>query len=280
MDKEILTNVTIRPSSVNTFLQCPQQWYRVFLLGHRSKPGARAAIGTAIHKSAEVFWQDAIETRKKDPNISAMVDAAVEAFKEEEQKDLMYDDGEDRNTSMKTITQGVEAFADDIVPFAAIPDAVEKRFSVKIDNHPIISQVSGTVDYIESDTIADVKTSKRKPTTANYKIQQSLYRILAKANGINVKHNLIQAIVLKKAPEGMIKSMNEDIDESMATYAVNSIIDTTALFAKGDIDPDVLFRGNPSYYLCSPKYCEFYGDCKFVNGEAPKPKGDIPVVNL
>lgn len=276
----ILTNITIRPSSVDTFLNCPQQWYRVFLLGQTSIPNARAAIGTGIHKGVEVMWQESMRANKKDINLSMMADAAIEAFGEEEQRSLQYDDGEDRNTAHKTIVQGVEAYADDIAPFAPIPNAVEQRFSIKISNHPIISAVSGIVDYIDDDTIADVKTSKRKPTTSNYKLQQSIYKILAKANGVNVQHNLIHGVILKKAPEGLIKSMNDDIDESQATYAVNSVIDTTAVLAQDIVDPDILFRGNPKYYLCSPKYCAFYNSCKFVQGDAPEPKGNIPVVEL
>lgn len=277
---DILTGITIRPSSVDTFLNCPQQWYRVFLLGQTSIPNARAAIGTGIHKGVEVMWQESMKANKKDINIGMMADAAVQAFDEEGQKDLQYDDGEDANTARRTIVQGVEAYADDIAPYAPIPNAVEKRFTIHISNHPIISAVSGTVDYIDDDTIADVKTSKRKPTTSNYKVQQSIYKILARANGVNVQHSLIHGVVLKKEPEGLIKSMNQDIDEAMAKYAVNSVIDTTAVLAKDIVDPDILFRGNPKYYLCSPKYCAFYNSCKFVQGDAPEPKGDIPVVEL
>lgn len=258
--------ITIRPSSIDTFLQCPQQWKRVFIDGETSIPGARAAIGTAIHKAAEIIWTDAMQTRKKDANLSAATDAAMEAFKEEEQKGLQYDKDENRGTASVEIVKGTEAFVDDIVPYASIPTGVEKRYTVEIPNHPIVEAISGTVDYIANDVIADIKTSKRKPTVANYKTQQSVYKILANKNGANVKYNQIHGVVLKKAPEGTI--LEADIDEVQAKATVNTLLETLEIYHEDRINPDILFRGNPKYYLCSPKYCAFYNKCKFVKGDA------------
>lgn len=256
----------IRPSSIDNFMQCPHQWKRVFLDGETSIPSARASIGTAIHKAAEVIWTDAIQSKKKDANLSMATDAAMEAFKEEEQLGLSYDLGEDRNTAAVEIVRGTEAFVDDIVPYVSIPEAVEERYTLEIKNHPIVSALSGTVDYIGDGVIADVKTSKRKPTVANYTTQQSIYKILANANGKNVKHNQIHGVILKKAPEGTV--LEADIDEARAKASVNSLLETLEVYDKDIAHPDVLFRGNPKYYLCSPKYCAFYNSCKFVKGEA------------
>lgn len=256
----------IRPSSVDTFLQCPQQWYQVFIKGRTSIPNARAAIGTAIHRGIEVMWTDAIKHNKKDPNISMMTDASIEAYKEEAQKGLQYDEDENENTAAAEIVKGTEAFVDDIVPFAAIPKAVEIRFEVPIANHPLINAVGGTIDYLEEDALADVKTTKRTPSTANYIIQQSLYKYLAVANGVKIEHNFIHGIVLTKQAKGTILALEPNVE--MAKTAVNSILDTTEVLASDKINPDVLFRGNPKYYLCSAKYCAFYNECKFVKGEA------------
>ena len=257
--------IIIRPSSVDNFLQCPQQWKRIFLDGESGIPSVRAAIGTAIHRGVEVMWTDAIKSRKKDANISMMTDAAVEAYKEEEQKGLNYVDAESQGASTVEVVQGMETFVEDIVPFTSIPDAVEQRFTLTIPDHPIVEAISGTVDYIAGHVIADVKTSKRKPTVANYENQQSIYKILANKNGKNVTHNLIQGVILKAKPEGVI--LEASINETKAKAAVNSLLETTEIYAKDIIDPDILFRGNPKYFLCSSKYCAFHSSCKFVNGE-------------
>ena len=262
------TGICIRPSSVNTFLQCPQQWYQVFIKGRTSIPNARAAIGTAIHKAAEQMWSDAIVHKEKNPNLSAMTDAAMEAFKEEGKKGLSYEDGENAGTASVEIIKGTETYIDDIVPFVSIPLAVESRVEIAITDHPIVSALGGTIDHLESDALSDIKTSKRTPTPGNYTIQQSLYKYLAIANGYLIEHTFIQAVVLTKVPKGAILQMPIDMD--LAKASVNSLLDTTEVYAKDIVNPDILFRGNPEYYLCSAKYCAFYNECKFVRGDAAK----------
>jgi hypothetical protein len=261
-----MSKIIIRPSSVDAFLQCPQQWYQVFIKGRTSIPGARAAIGTAIHKAAEVLWNNAMKTRSKDSNMSELTDAAMEAYSEEEQKGLMYDKDENKNTAAVEIVKGTEAFVEDVVPWVSIPTGVEKRFTVELEGHPIVSAVSGTVDYIADGIIADLKTTKRKPTVANYKTQQSIYKFLAEKNGVNVKENQIHGVVLKKVPEGTVIPAAIDVPQAKST--VNTLLDTLEVYNEDIVDPDILFRGNPKYYLCSPKYCSFYNECKFVKGES------------
>lgn len=266
---DVKTNIRIRPSSVDTFQACSYQWYRVFILGETSIPSARAAIGTALHKGIEVFWNESIASQKKDPNLNMMVDACVESFKEESQKGLQYDEGENQLTAENEIVKGTEAFIEDITPYAQIPDAVEKFFAVPIKGHPLITEVGGTVDYIRRKAIADVKTSKKTPSPGNYDTQQGLYRYLANENGHDIDTNLIHGVVLTKQAKGVILDMEVNVPKAL--FAVNSILDTTRIYAKDVMAPEVLFRGNPKYYLCSEKYCAFYNNCKFVKGEAPEP---------
>ena len=261
---ETENKLTIRPSSVDNFYQCPQQWYQVFINGKNSIPNSRAAIGTAIHAGVEQMWTESMQAKDKVYNPSASIDKAMAAFKEEEQKGLEYDANENTGSCAKEIIQGVDTFVEDIVPWTSIPTAVEKRFTVNISDHPIVGAVSGTLDYIHEGLgiISDVKTSKRKPTVANHETQQSIYRYLAEENGVKVNGNTIQAVVLKKKPEGHVLDMPINIPK--AKSAVNSLLDTLTVMDKGVVDPDILFRGNPRYYLCSPKWCGFYKSCKFV----------------
>lgn len=266
------TGICLRPSAIDTFQQCGYQWAKVFLEGGTAIPNARAAIGTAIHKGIEVMWNDAIASKKKDPNITMMQDAAIEEFQEVAKEGLRYDNGEDSNTAEKEVAGGTQAFVEDCVPFLDIPEAVETRFEIAISGHPIVSSVGGTVDYLGKGILDDVKTSKRTPTTANYKTQQSIYRHLAEANGHPIKHNRIQGVVLTKKPKGTILDMEVDVDQ--AKYIVNSLLDTLEIAAKDIVPIDTLFRCNTKYYLCSAKYCAFYGSCpatKKVQTKVEKP---------
>lgn len=275
MTIEILnTEITIRPSSVDSFYNCSYQWGRTFLTGESSMPGARAAIGTAIHAAVEDMWQESILTGKKDTDIDRIVQAGVQSWQEQNKEyDLQFDRDEDSNTGEKEVIAGTTAFIDDIAPFVQIPDAVEQRFTMPLD-HQLVKALSGTVDYIGNKMIADVKTSKRKPVPANYSTQQSIYKLLAEHEGVEVKHNTIQGVVLKKAPEGMVLPMETNIPAAKA--AVNMILDTLDVVCE-DIAPiELILRPNPKYYLCSKKYCRFHGDCPATN-TATKTKAQVAI---
>lgn len=258
------TDIRLRPSAIDGFFGCAYQWGLTFLEGRRSRTNNRAAIGTAIHSAAEVCWTDAIKTGTKDGNLSMMTDAAVESFQEQQKEGMKYGDNENENTSVVEIVKGTEAFIEDILPFAKIPVAVEKFYEVAID-HPLVSGLGGTIDYITHNTIADLKTSKRKPTVTNYTTQQSIYKYLAQENGINIKYNLIQSVVLKKVPEGSIIGMDSNIPQ--AKTLVNSILDTLNLVVKDVAPIETILRGNPKYMFCSAKWCEFHAECPFSSGK-------------
>ena len=255
--------ITIRPSAVDGFMNCPRQWAMTHIGGVPSVPGGRAAIGTSIHAAVEQEWKEAIVTGKKDFNVTAMADLAAAELAEMDLQGIQYDLGEDLNTATGEAVKGVKSFAEDIVPFTDIPVAVEERYTIELDN-PVAERLSGTVDYISSDAIADVKTSKRKPVVANYNTQQTIYKLLAEANGRTVNHSLIQGVVLKAKPEGHILALEPDVDK--AKYAVNTVLEVLDVFYKQQVAPDMLFRGNPKYYLCSNKYCALYATCPFVQG--------------
>ncbi len=256
------TDIVIRPSSVDSFSTCSYQWAKTYLEGVRSIPGARAAIGTSIHAAAEVLWSDAIATGKVDTNLTKLNDAAIDAWVKETENGVQFDEGENKATAIQTILEGTEAFVEDIVApgFVKIPEAVEQRYTVPI-NHQVVKAISGTVDYIGHGIIADIKTSKRKPVPVNYVTQQSIYKYLAVANGVDVKVSEIHGVVLKKVAEGTTLDMSHLIDVQQAKNSINLILDVLDVLAEDKIDPELIMRPNPKHYLCSPKYCALYGKC-------------------
>jgi hypothetical protein len=249
-------DVRIRPSSINGFFSCAYQWGKYHLEGVKSTSGCRAAIGTSIHAAVEQMWTDAMASGKKDPNLSKMTDAAMEAWKEEKQRGIKMDKGSTDGTAAVEILAGSEAFVEDIMPFAAIPKGVEKFYEVALDN-PIVTSIGGTVDYITDNTIADVKTSKRKINANSHSTQQSMYKYLANANGENITHNLIQGVVLKKSgAEGSILPLESNEEE--AKSRVNIILDTMDLIYRDVAPIETILRPNPGHFLCSAQYCDLY----------------------
>jgi len=262
------TDLRIRPSSVDNFSTCAYQWGKVFLEGVTTIPSSRAAIGTGVHKAIETMWTDAMAHNKKDAYIDGMVDAGIESFDEESKKGMQYNDGEDKDTCHKEIHIGVETYVENLLPFLDIPKAVEQRFTLPISDHPIVTDISGTVDYLGENIIDDVKTSKRKPTPASHKTQQSIYKILAEHNGHNIIHSRIQGVVFTKVPQAMILDAVIDIDAAKAS--VNGILDTLEYVTKDLMPIELLLRPNPKHYLCSEKYCTLYGSCPATKKHIPK----------
>ena len=260
------TDIVIRPSSLNTLLGCPQQWYRVFVLGQRSMPNARALIGTSVHKGIEAMWTESMRKGMKDANLGMMNDAAVETFDsgaKEAEGSLYYDGDLDANKARALIVRGNNAFVETILPWTEIPDAVEKHFSKPID-HPMVKAIAGTVDYIGYNCIADVKTSKSRIIPQGHSMQQSIYKMLVENSGYTVNACYIQGIAFTAKTKAGIHELMPNV--AQAKFIVNNLLDRLTLLYNDKVDPDILFPGNPKYYLCSNIYCAFRANCSFVQG--------------
>lgn len=253
----------IRPSAVESFYSCAYAWGKNFLEGSSSIPNSRAAIGTAIHAGVEAMWTEAMSTKKKEPNLSMMTDAAMQSWKDETHDGINFGDNEDEGSCAVEIIKGTEAFIEDIVPFTSIPKAVETFFKVDIQN-PLVSELGGTLDYLGNGVIADVKTSKRKSGPEGHTVQQSIYKYLAEANGEKIHSNLIQQVVLKKQPEGAILQLEPDIEQ--AKWLVNGILDVMDVVAKDTVPIETLLRPNPKHVFCSEKFCAYYRSCPAIKG--------------
>lgn len=259
--------IRIRASSVKSYIGCNRQWYHVFILGKKTIPNIRATIGTSIHAGVETMWTKAIEAKEKNADIAIMTDAAISKLRQEikDAKQMEFDDDMDETMAEVSVIKGTDAYVTDIYPFTPIPIAVEQELAVPID-HKMVKEVGGTIDYIGKNNIADIKTSKRKVIPSGHVLQQSIYKYVAESHGYTVDRCDIQGIVLAKTKTaGSIESLDPNVDQ--AKYIVNSILGKLNLIWEGTIDPELLFPGNPSWYLCSPKYCKLHSTCPFVNGK-------------
>lgn len=264
------TEITIRPSSIISYQQCRRSWALVHLEGRRSGSNARAVVGTAVHKAGEVMWNEAIKTGEKDLNVTRAADCAVEEFdKLCKDNEPTYNGDDTPDSARLLVSNGAKVFMTDIAEYTDIPLFAEKRYAVPISDHPIVKEVGGTIDYISTNTIADIKTSKRTISPYGHVLQQSIYKYVAEENGHTIDYCLLQGVVFTKKPKGTIVSLEPNIPR--AKYAVNNMLATLRAFYDGG-DPDVLFPGNTGYYLCSQMYCGFYDSCKFVNGDVAPPQ--------
>ncbi len=264
------TDIRIRPSAVDGFYGCAFQWAKRFLEGVPQGPtGNRASIGTAIHAGAEQFWEEVKASGDREVfNLTAMTGRAVEAFEKDIEDGVKYGKDENANTSIVEIAHGVETFADDIGQFVAMPTFIEEYFEVPLE-HKLVTAVGGTVDYIAGKTLADIKTSKRKPAPQSHVVQQSIYKFLAESNGHEINNSTIQGVVLKKSgSDGMVLPLETNVEQ--AKFLINGILDRIDVALEDTIPLHVLFPGNPKYMFCTRLYCEHYETCPFVLGEDMK----------
>lgn len=249
--------VALRPSSLQQFINCPLQWAMGALLHDYRKPKAASEAGSSLHKGAEVGYAEKIKTGKLPP-LSVVTDAVRDEWKARNEADeIIYPADEDYNSIQAELIQDTATYYPIMVE--TTPKAVEKRYSFDID-HPIFSGVSGVVDIDLVNGIADIKRTSKKTTAAHYLLQQSTYAWLKSVNGdicIDVTlHNVVKTKQVTLIPV--------DVNVDYAKYIINTILDVTEEF--WNTGNTMLFRGsNPvSNYLCSPKWCGYWGECQHV----------------
>ncbi len=263
------SNIVLRPSSIKSYLSCPRKWFECFINDIPQPQNSRAAIGTASHAGVEMGWILAMNAGNKEAiDLAAMEATALGKWREifnDAQGEMSFDKGKDDKDAERDVLAATrllyrEVMMLDSVP---IPEAVEKRFTVDID-HRVVGSISGSADYVCGNTIADIKTSKRLIGANAHVLQQTIYKWLANKNGMNVKHNMIHGVIFVANPYVQIFEM--DSNEEMMTHVINGLLAKLDLVYDG-ADPDVIFHGNTSDYLCSNLYCGSRNTCPFVHGQ-------------
>jgi len=260
--------IRIRPSSIDNFFNCSAQWADTFIGGLEGLTGSRAAIGTAIHAGAETFWTGAMLSRKLEFNIDKIYDSCIASFFAEDSKGIKYSKGDTLDSCIAEIKAGILIYLNDIALNVPIPTSVERRFTVKID-HPMVADISGTVDYLHEGVInvlADIKTSKRKIVANSHTTQQSVYKWLVESNKINIDECNIHGVVLTKNPYSQILDLYPNINR--AKHLINIMLDVLREYYDSG-NPEVLFRGNTKYHLCSSNFCASYDSCDYISSTNP-----------
>ena len=229
-------------------------------------------MGTSIHAAAQMYFDESIKFQGKPLKTSMYVDKAMSVWLEEEDK-VFYPPKQFAVGCRDKVMKGVKIFLEDIAPYIPTPVAVETKYHAKI-NHPIVEQIAGTIDILGEDYISDIKTSSRAIVPQSYSLQLGTYKWLCGVNGLKINNtnilgvNLSDTKATKDKPKGTINSMVTD--DNQTKRVLKSILDKLEVYHKGIVEPEVLFNGNPTYYLCSRIWCSHHRDCSYVNQEALK----------
>lgn len=247
----------LRVTELNQYMECSAKFMFSTIEKIHVPRALPLAVGTAVHKALETNYGQKIETKRDLPK-SDVLDAFADEFERqtEEVESTEFEDtpkGEVKDQGINLVAQ----YQDSVAPTIQ-PAIVEKRIEVEFDPSLSRHNLSGQIDLIDDAAVMiDHKTTARTPSEPSYGnvLQATMYRLLAKADGIAITENRIDYLVNKKKPE--LRSFIVEPDEAHAARVIKAV--------SHGIDQGV-FVPNRSSILCSHKWCKFAPFCEAKYG--------------
>lgn len=216
-------------------------------------PSVGAAVGTAVHRAAQVYQAARISGAA--PDVQSAIAVALAEFREEIKTGAEWD-----NTTPNVQAADIQVAG----LFGAYLKASDrlKPAAVELPLKAAIAsgwELTGTVDLITVDgRIDDLKTGAvRRP----YQAQLGAYSLLARSNGREVKEvgtTWIKRVRIKAdQPPPEIQTYDVAVSENAAYSTIEAVIHDVDKFEKTG-DPGA-FRANPMSMMCSPRYCPAHG---------------------
>ncbi len=248
-------NITIRPSSIGTFLDCSAK-FKFQSIDKVQVPKALAlAFGSAIHKPLEINYTQKKETQQDLPT-EQMVDEFSTAFEIETETVEPTEFKEEPKGQVKDMgVRIIKTYHATISPKIQ-PQHTELRLQAEIEGleSDIDITLSGQIDLIDSNNfLIDHKTTKRTPSgiSEGYVLQQTSYKLLAEAHGIEIQRNMIDYLVKKTQPD--IKRFEVTPQPDFLSNILNIMISTIS---------NETYTPNRTGMLCSRKYCNYWQICE------------------
>lgn len=251
----------ISPSMLGLYCNCQEAFRRRYLEGEKIPPAIAMAVGTGVHKAAEINHKQKIESGV-DMRLDELQDAAADGFKnaiEESgvyftgtRQELYSELGKGSDMSVKMAGLYGKQIAPKIKPVAA-----ELKLEAYHDQLPV--PFLGIVDVINQGRIvADLKTANKKWRAGKEResLQPAIYKFLLRQNyGFDYGFDF------------HVMAYNGDVqhiemrDREPIGYVVNIAKAMLNSCKSGVFAPAV-----PGHWLCTNKYCGYYGTCRVRRG--------------
>lgn len=241
-------------SSISTFLECPENWRRKYILKEPTKSSPALVFGSAFHGSVEA----AVTPGNQIPILdlwSANWAKAIEnetVFWGADTPEQHFNEGA-RLLSHKTVLDaiaGIKVGVDESGP------KIERKVELRVPGVPI--PVIGYIDLIlEDGTPADLKTSKASwpEAKASDSLQGLFYLAALNQAGIKTSGKFTHYVFVKtKEPKVQVL---ENIHGNKELFFLFEIIKRVWKSIETENFPI-----NPTGWMCSDQYCDFYSTCK------------------
>lgn len=259
----------IRASSLSELFDCAHRWEGKHLLGMRMARSAPAQLGTAVHAGTAVF--DASRLPGATPvTADDAAGAVVDAIQRPEED---VDWGDTPRSQAERIALALHTkYCHDVAPNQTYLGVEVKCEALEIADLGIV--LTGTNDRVRITPagygITDLKTGGRavdasgKAETQKHAIQLGVYELLAEhAMGVVIKApaqviglNTGKTPATQRVGFGEVKNARGAL---LGAPGQPGFLEQAAkTIASGD------FPGNPSSFLCSPKFCPRHSTCRFI----------------
>jgi len=264
MDPHLLPSAPQKPhlsaSSIKLYLECARKWAFKYVEGHRGPTGIGALLSKVWHKVAEINARQKI-TSGVDLSLEEMLDLYVmeyDAALQEEEVKLQVGETLEQGKDMGLKITEVHHLK--IAPHVR-PLLVEEEFNIDLGPE-FPYTLKGFWDLVEEDgTIVDNKAFGRmvQQNDLDKDIQFSLYSLAYRVTRQTTEPGMRMDLLVKprnknhmpKAVQLYTQRTNVD-----ARWILGLVEDVTKGIQRG------VFPPNPTGFLCSPKYCDFWDRCK------------------
>jgi hypothetical protein len=243
----------------------------------RSPPrGVGAAIGTAVHRAAEVALGEKAKTGELPP-ASVATDCAAQTLSEQLADGIAFDATTQTRAEASRQTVGMARTYHRVIAPDVQPIIVEERLEAEVAPGLVLS---GKPDVVarEPQSIRDLKTGAR--AAGSNAPQIGGYSLLARTHGLDIQTaavDFIRRVGPKTAqPDPVSKPVPIAAAETAAINIIRHIEADLRTFRHGDPVRRILpgdpwsFQANPASILCSPKWCSAFGTAFCREGDPDK----------
>lgn len=236
-------------SSISTYLMCPRSWRFRYIDKVEAPVSPALVFGSAFH--------DAIEAHVDKRGDLSLEDRWHSAWGSqlETRENIAWD----KDADMYAQLGAVMLSAPDTVRLveAIVPRAIEQKVELLVPGVPI--PVIGYIDVIESDGVpADFKTSSRSwsQQKADEELQPLFYLAALNQAGTLHDYRFRYYVFVKNEKRPQVQIWETRREAAGLFWLFGLVKDVWAAIDGGAFPP------NPTTWKCSPKWCEYWQECK------------------
>lgn len=257
----------LSPSSISTFLACPEQFRRKYLLGDPGSTNGSMIAGTAAHTVSEIYWKLKIESEGTEvmdsKTIRVTTQAAFEQAIDEERGTINWKEPMTYQMAKDAAEFMAASYLEDVGPWLE-PYASEILTVVRVPGVPI--PVVSVADVLTETGIIDTKFGKSAESKpSSYWAIQGLVQQIGQ-NKDAEWHSISHAGKIqtpRTAPDLRIPrtAARLTIALQLVRMAYRSILAHVATYGLHDVWPGAL--GHP--FACG--MCDYRPDCSWWTGQ-------------